>query len=97
MSENNTPSTSRKLKSANSGGRPKKPIWRFFEQGDEIDKGHYVATCLACNKTFRPGKTTSPEFIIFRELAIEAKFSKLTFAHLHNCRSISTMQYREKF
>jgi hypothetical protein len=58
MSENNAPSTSRKLKSANSGERPKKPIWRFFEQGDEIDKGHYVATCLACNKTFRPGKTT---------------------------------------
>ncbi|CAB5378742.1 unnamed protein product [Rhizophagus irregularis] len=52
------PSNSKKTKSANStNGRPKKPIWRFFEQGDEIDKGHYIATCLACKQTFRPGKT----------------------------------------
>lgn len=57
MSDNNETSTSKKLKSTNSGGRPKKPIWRFFEQGDELDKGHYVATCLACDQTFRPGKT----------------------------------------
>jgi len=56
------PSTSKKTKSANStGGRPKKPIWRFFEQGDEIDKGHYVATCLACKQIFRPGKTPAME------------------------------------
>ena len=61
MSDNNVPSTSRKLKSTNSGGRPKKPIWRFFEQGDEINKGHYVATCLACNQTFRPEKTVIME------------------------------------
>ena len=57
MSDNNTPSTSKKLKSNNSGGRPKKPIWRFFEQEDEIDKGHYIAICLACGQTFRPEKT----------------------------------------
>ena len=49
MSDNNETSTSKKLKSTNSGGRPKKPIWRFFEQGDELDKGHYIATCLACD------------------------------------------------
>ena len=48
MSDNTTPSTSKKVKSANPGGRPKKPIWRFFEQGEEIDKGHYVAKCVAC-------------------------------------------------
>ncbi|GBB95973.1 hypothetical protein RclHR1_26530001 [Rhizophagus clarus] len=30
-----------------TGGCPKKPIWRFFEQGDEVDKGHYIAMCLA--------------------------------------------------
>jgi hypothetical protein len=55
MSEN--PSTSKKVKSTNSIRRPKKPIWHFFEQG-EVDRGHYVATCLACNQqTFRPGKT----------------------------------------
>ena len=36
--------------------------------------------------------STSPEFITFREFAIEAKFLKLTFAHLHNCRNISTSQ-----
>ena len=57
---NITPSTSKKLKS-NSCGRPKKPIWRFFEQGDEVDKGHYIATCLACNQTFQPGRTTIME------------------------------------
>ncbi|RGB24769.1 hypothetical protein C1646_676107 [Rhizophagus diaphanus] len=46
------------MKSANStSGCPKKPIWRFFEQGDEIDKEHYIATCLACKQTFHPGKT----------------------------------------
>ena len=56
------PSNSKKAKSANNtGGRPKKPIWRFFEQGDEIDKGHYVAICLACKQTFRPGKTPAIE------------------------------------
>ena|SRR5437762_12280356 len=55
------PSTSKKLKSTNSDGRPKKPIWRFFEQGDEIDKGHYAATCSACDQTFRPGKTAIME------------------------------------
>lgn len=59
MSEN--PSTSKKMKFTNSTGRPKKPIWRFFEQGDEVDKGHYIATCLACNQTFRPGKTAIME------------------------------------
>ncbi len=52
MSDNSAPSTSKKLKSTNSGGRPKKPIWRFFEQGDEIDKGHYAAICSACGQTF---------------------------------------------
>ena len=61
MSDNSAPSTSKKLKSANSGGRPKKPIWRFFEQGDEIDKGHYAAICSACGQTFRPGKTAIME------------------------------------
>ena len=61
MSDNNAPSTSKKLKFTNSGGRPKKPIWRFFEQGDEIDKGHYAATCSACSQTFRPGKTAIME------------------------------------
>lgn len=55
------PSNSKKTKAANYGGRPKKPIWRFFEQGDEIDKGHYVATCLACGQAFRPGKITTME------------------------------------
>ena len=55
MSDNNASLTSKNLKST---GRPKKPIWRFFEQGDEMDKGHYVATCLACDQTFRPGKTS---------------------------------------
>lgn len=55
------PSTSKKIKSTNSTGRPKKPIWNFFEQGEEVDKGHYVATCLACNQTFRPGKTAIME------------------------------------
>ena len=59
MSEN--PSTSKKMKFTNSTGRPKKPIWRFFEQGDKVDKGHYVAICLACNQTFRPGKTAIME------------------------------------
>ena len=51
-------SSSKKTKLANNtGGCPKKPIWRFFEQGDEMDKGHYIAICLACEQTFRPGKT----------------------------------------
>ncbi|CAI2198926.1 11490_t:CDS:2, partial [Funneliformis geosporum] len=53
MSDNNETSTSKKLKSTNSGRRPKKPIWRFFEQEDELDKGHYVATCLALNHSIR--------------------------------------------
>ncbi len=43
------PSTSKKIKPTNVG---KKPIWRFFEQGEEIDKGHYVATCIACKQSF---------------------------------------------
>ena len=56
------PSSSKKAKTENiTGGRPKKPIWKFFEQGEEIDKGHYAATCLACKHTFRPGKTTTME------------------------------------
>ena len=57
------PSNSKKPKSTNyTGGRPKKPIWRFFdEQGEEIDKGHYVATCLACKQIFQPGKLTAME------------------------------------
>jgi hypothetical protein len=59
MSEN--PSNSKKVKSTNSTGRPKKPVWRFFEQGEVVDKGHYVATCLACNQTFRSGKTVIME------------------------------------
>ena len=42
------PGGSKKVKKSSSGGRPKKPIWRFYEQGDEVDKGHYVAICLAC-------------------------------------------------
>ena len=94
MSDNTTPSTSKKVKSANPGGRPKKPIWRFFEQGEEIDKGHYVAKCVACNQTFRPGKTAIMEKHIInncskvdhsiREAGIymveacEASFSKLS-------------------
>ena len=56
MFNNNTPTTLKK-----NGRCPKKPIWRFFEQGDEVDKGHYVATCLACNQTFRPGRTAIME------------------------------------
>ncbi|GBB94328.1 hypothetical protein RclHR1_23320001 [Rhizophagus clarus] len=56
------PSNSKKSKSTNyTGGRPKKPIWRFFEQGEEIDKGHYVATCLACKQIFQPEKSTAIE------------------------------------
>ncbi|GBB96737.1 hypothetical protein RclHR1_28190002, partial [Rhizophagus clarus] len=55
MSDNIIP---KKLK---TGGRPKKPIWRFFEQGDEVDKRHYIAMCLACNQTFQPGKTAIME------------------------------------
>jgi len=54
-------SESTSSKKQNTGGRPKKPIWRFFEQGDEIDKGHYIATCLACKQSFRPGKATTME------------------------------------
>jgi hypothetical protein len=61
MSDDIVPSTSKKIKSTNSGGRPKKPIWRFFEQGEEMDKGHYIAKCAACNQTFRPGKTVIME------------------------------------
>ena len=55
------PLNSNKKSTNNTGGRPKKPIWRFFEQGDEIDKGHYIATCLACKQSFRPGKATTME------------------------------------
>ena len=57
------PSNSKKPKSTNyTGEHPKKPIWRFFdEQGEEIDKGHYVATCLACKQIFQPGKLTAME------------------------------------
>jgi hypothetical protein len=40
---------SEKPKSSNPTGCPKKPIWRFFEQGKEVDKDHYVAKCLTCN------------------------------------------------
>ncbi len=50
------PSTSKKTKSTNFTGCRKKPIWNFFEQEEEIDKGHYVAVCLACNETFWPEK-----------------------------------------
>ena len=46
------PLNSNKKSTNNTGGRPKKPIWRFFEQGDEIDKGHYAAICSACGQTF---------------------------------------------
>jgi hypothetical protein len=64
---NNEPSTSKKAKTTNvAGGRPKKPIWRFFEQGDEMDKGHYIAICLACKQSFRPGKTAAMEKHIIR-------------------------------
>ena len=52
---------SNKKSTNNTGECPKKPIWRFFEQGDEIDKGHYIATCLACKQSFRPGKATTME------------------------------------
>src|SRR6266542_388298 len=51
------PSTSKKTKSTNSTRHHKKPIWNFFEQGEKIDKSHYVAVCLACNETFWPEKT----------------------------------------
>ncbi|CAI2196687.1 6782_t:CDS:2, partial [Funneliformis geosporum] len=43
MSDNNETSTSKKLKSTNTG--------------HELDKEHYVATCLACDQTFQPEKT----------------------------------------
>jgi hypothetical protein len=43
---------SEKPKSSKPTGCPKKPIWRFFEQEEEVDKGHYIAKCLACNQTF---------------------------------------------
>ena len=47
------PSSSKKAKTENiTGERPKKPIWKFFEQGEEIDKEHYAAACLACKHTF---------------------------------------------
>ncbi|RGB27198.1 hypothetical protein C1646_769449 [Rhizophagus diaphanus] len=63
------PSNSKKMKSANStSGRPKKPIWRFFEQEDEIDKGHYIAICLACKQTFHPSKTLIMEKHIHQEI-----------------------------
>ena len=55
------PLNSNKKSTNNTGECPKKPIWRFFEQGDEIDKGHYIATCLACKQSFRPGKATTME------------------------------------
>jgi len=57
------PLNSNKKSTNNTGGCPKKPIWRFFEQGDEINKGHYIATCLACKQSFRPGKATTMENI----------------------------------
>ena len=41
--------------------------------------------------------STSPEFITFREFAIEAKFSKLMFAHLHNYRNIKRTHCQAKF
>src|SRR4051794_16342433 len=64
----NAPSTSKKAKTAKfAGGRPKKPIWRFFEQGDEIDKGHYIAICLACKQSFRPGKTAAMKKHIIKD------------------------------
>ncbi len=55
------PSTSKRIKLTNVGRRPKKPIWRFFEQGEEIDKGHYVATCIACKQSFWPEKIAAIE------------------------------------
>ncbi|CAB5384456.1 unnamed protein product [Rhizophagus irregularis] len=78
MSDNSAPSTSKKLKSTNSVGRPKKPIWRFFEQGDEVDKGHYAATCSACVQTFRPGKTAIMEkhIINFKALVHEIQLQR---------------------
>ncbi len=55
------PLTLKKTKFTNSIGRRKKPIWNFFKQGEEIDKGHYVTVCLACNETFQPRKTAVME------------------------------------
>jgi hypothetical protein len=55
------PRGSKKVKKSSSGGRPKKPIWRFYEQGDKVDKGHYVAICLACRQAFHSGKTAIME------------------------------------
>jgi hypothetical protein len=52
---------SKKVKKSSSSGRPKKPIWRFYKQKNEVDKGHYVATCLSCRQAFHPGKTAIME------------------------------------
>src|SRR5437016_3819750 len=75
-------------KKQNTGGRPKKPIWRFFEQGDKIDKGHYIATCLAYKQSFRSEKATTMEkHIISNCLQVEKSIREAVIYMVKACES----------
>jgi hypothetical protein len=50
------------------GGRPLKPIWKFYNRGKQLDNsGHYEASCKACEKLFSPGKPSLMEKHIISE------------------------------
>jgi len=66
-------SESKKIKHADEkiiGGRPLKPIWKFYNRGKQLDSsGHYEAICKACEKLFSPGKPSLMEKHIISDCA----------------------------
>ncbi|CAG8651532.1 16025_t:CDS:1, partial [Gigaspora rosea] len=64
---------SKKIKYADKkiiGGRPLKPIWKFYNRGKQLDSsGHYEAICKACEKLFSPGKLSLMEKHIISDCA----------------------------
>ncbi|CAB4484209.1 unnamed protein product [Rhizophagus irregularis] len=43
-------------KKANKGGPKFDEVWQYYIQGDDINPGHYKATCYHCKKEWSRGR-----------------------------------------
>jgi|tagenome__1003787_1003787.scaffolds.fasta_scaffold20710660_1 hypothetical protein len=54
-------------KKKHAGGRPKDPVWDYFDCIDTKHPGHYAATCKGCNHKYKMGSVNKLQIHLARE------------------------------
>src|SRR3954469_1918417 len=54
-------------KKKHAEGRPKDPVWDYFDCIDTKHPGHYAATCKSCNHKYKMGSINKLQIHLTRE------------------------------